>query len=116
VAKAGPVPKLGRGQLFGEFGGDSLRFLRGIVVVLGELLTMLHDVRIVRARSVQKIEPTHSGSDAVVIVEYSTETLSSTHRPRYRDDWAGPYKPVFEALMIALSVIVSHELVDRVLE
>ena len=52
----------------------------------------------------------------MVIVEHSTETLAPMYRLRWRDDWVGPQELVFEALMIALNVVVRHELGDCVLK
>ena len=52
----------------------------------------------------------------MVIVEHSTEPLSSMHRLRWRDDRGGPQELVCEALMIAFGMVVRHELGDRVLK
>ena len=52
----------------------------------------------------------------MVIVQHSTEALSLSHRLRWRDDRGRSQESVFEALMIALSVVVRHELRDRVLK
>jgi hypothetical protein len=38
------------------------------------------------------------------------------HRLRWRDDRGGPQELVCEALMIAFSVVVRHEVANRVLE
>ena len=38
------------------------------------------------------------------------------HWLRWRDDRGGPQKLVFEALMIAFSMVVRHEVANRVLE
>ena len=67
-------------------------------------------------RNVQKEDRRRSGSCAVVIVEHSTQTVAPMHRLRWRDDRGGPQKLVFEALMIAFSMVVRHELANRVLE
>jgi hypothetical protein len=52
----------------------------------------------------------------VVIIEHSTETLAPMHRLRWRDDRGGPQELVCEALMIAFSMVVRHEVGNRVLE
>ena len=52
----------------------------------------------------------------MVIVEHSTETLVPMHRLRWRDDGAGPQEFVCEALMIAFSMVVCHEVANRMLE
>lgn len=52
----------------------------------------------------------------MVIVEHSTETLAPMHGARWRDGGAGLHEPVFEALMVALSLIMRHELGDCVLK
>ena len=52
----------------------------------------------------------------MVIIEHSTETLAAMHRLTWRDDRGGPQELVCEALMIALSVVVRHEVGDRVLK
>ena len=52
----------------------------------------------------------------MVIVEDSTEALAPTHRLRSRDNRSGPQEPVFEALMIAFSMVVRYEVGNRVLE
>lgn len=52
----------------------------------------------------------------MVIVEHSTKALSPAHGLRWRRDSGGPQELVLEALVIALSVVVRHELGDRVLK
>lgn len=52
----------------------------------------------------------------MVIVEHSTEALAPLHRLRWRDDRGGPQKLVCEALMIAFSMVVRHDVANRVLE
>src|ERR1700720_3040921 len=64
----------------------------------------------------QKEDRRRSGSCAVVIVEHSTEALAPMHRLRWRDDRSGPQKLVCEALMIAFSMVVRHEVANRVLD
>jgi hypothetical protein len=73
-------------------------------------------LHVVRSRTVQKEDRRRSGSCAVVIVEHSTEALAPMHRLRWRDDRGGPEKLVCEALMIAFSMVVRHEVANRVLE
>ena len=50
----------------------------------------------------------------MVIVENSTEALAPPNWLRWRDQWGWPHESIFEALMVSLSVIVRHELRDRV--
>jgi hypothetical protein len=52
----------------------------------------------------------------VVVVQHSTEALSLAHGLRWCDDRGRPQESVFEALMVSLGVIVSHELRDCVLK
>ena len=52
----------------------------------------------------------------MVIVEHSAESLAPMHGLRWREDRAGFHELVFKALMIALGLIVRHELRDRVLK
>jgi hypothetical protein len=52
----------------------------------------------------------------VVIVEHSTEALAPMHWLRWRNNRRGPQELVCEALMIAFSVVVRHEVANRVLE
>ena len=51
-----------------------------------------------------EIETRLSGSDAVVIIEHSTEALASMHGVRAYGDWPGLHEPVFETLRVALSL------------
>jgi hypothetical protein len=67
-------------------------------------------------RNVQKEDRRRSGSCAVVIVENSTETLAPMQRLRWRDDRDRPQELVCEALMIAFSMVVRHEVGNRVSE
>lgn len=52
----------------------------------------------------------------MIIVEDATETLAPAHRLRVRDNRSGPQKPVFEALVITFTMIVRHEMANRMLE
>src|SRR5712672_1492664 len=75
-------------------------------------------------RNVQKEDRRRSGSCAVVIavvialviVEHSTQTVAPMHRLRWRDDRGGPQELICEALMISFSMVVRHEVANRVLE
>jgi hypothetical protein len=51
-----------------------------------------------------------------MIVKHSAETLVPMHRLRWCDDRGGPQELVLEALMIALGVVMRHEVGDRVLK
>ena len=52
----------------------------------------------------------------MVIIEHSTEALAPPNWLRWRDQRSWPHESVFEALVVSLSVIVRHELRDRVLK
>jgi hypothetical protein len=52
----------------------------------------------------------------VVEVEHSTEALAPMHWLRWRDDRGRPQELIGEALMIAFSVVMRHEVGDRVLK
>ena len=52
----------------------------------------------------------------MVIVEHSTQTVAPMHRLRWRDDRGGPQELICEALMISFSMVVRHEVGNRVLE
>jgi len=52
----------------------------------------------------------------MVVVEYPAEALSALHRVRLFGDSAGLHESVCEALMIALDMVVRHEVGDRVLK
>ena len=69
-----------------------------------------------RPRSVQKQNRRRSGSCTVIIVEHSAETLAPIHRLRGCDDRGGPQELVCKTLMIALCMVVRHEMEDRVLK
>ena len=68
------------------------------------------------ARFVQKQNRRSSRNCAVIIVEHSIETLAPMHRLRWCDDRGVPQELVCEALMIALGVVVRHEVGDRMLK
>jgi len=52
----------------------------------------------------------------VVEVEHSTEALAPMHWLRWCDHRGGPQELICEAPMIAFSVVVRHEVGDRVLK
>jgi hypothetical protein len=66
------------------------------------------------SRSVRKQNRPRSGGCAVIVVQHSTKTLAPMQALRWGCDRCGPQEPVLEALMIALGVVVRHELADRV--
>jgi hypothetical protein len=50
----------------------------------------------------------------MIVIEHSTEALAPPNWLRWRHQRSWPHESVFEALVVSLSVIVRHELRDRV--
>jgi hypothetical protein len=73
-------------------------------------------MRRVARRNVQKEDRRLSSGRAMVIVEHSAETLAPLHRTRRFGDRGRLQELVCETLMITLSMVVRHQVGNRVLE
>ena len=70
-----------------------------------------------RGRTIQKESRSESGRGPMVVAQHSAEALSPSDSVMgWGADGCGPRKSVFQALMIALGMIVRHELPDCVLK